>query len=61
VTLVPEQIAPEGTAAMVTLATTDGVTDIAIAFEVAGLALIHGALEVITQVMLFPLAKPASE
>jgi hypothetical protein len=60
VTLVPEQIAPDGTAAMLTPATPAGLTVITTAFDVAGLPVTQAAVDVITQVMLFPFANPAS-
>ena len=48
VTLVPAQIAPDGTAAMLTLAGKLGFTVMVIVLEVAGLPVKHGvALEVI--------------
>ena len=60
VTLVPEHMAPAGTAAMLTLAVTFGFTVIVIIFEVAGLPLTHEAVDVITQLIVFPFANPAS-
>jgi hypothetical protein len=59
VTLVPEQIKFPGLAEILTLAATFGFTAITIAFDVAGLPETQEALEVITQVMLFPFAKAA--
>jgi hypothetical protein len=59
VTEVPEQIAPEGTAAMLTLAVKLGLTVIVIAFDVAGLPVAHVNVEVITTVITLPLARPA--
>ena len=51
VTFVPAQIAPEGTAVMLTSAVTDELIVTAIALEVAGLPLTQVALLVITQVI----------
>jgi hypothetical protein len=48
VTEVPAHIAPEGTAAMLTLAVNTGLTVIAIVFDVAGLPDAHIRLEVRT-------------
>jgi hypothetical protein len=60
VTLVPTQIAPEGTAAILTLTGNEAFTDIVNVFEVAGLPVAHGAaLDVNTQVTRSPLAKAA--
>jgi hypothetical protein len=60
VTEVPEQIAPEGTAAILTLAGRFGFTVMVIAFDVAGEPVRHGeAFEVITTVITLPLARPA--
>ena len=58
VTLVPAHIAPEGLAAMLTLATKIGLTSIIIEFEVAGLPDKQGlALDVNIQVIIFPAVK----
>jgi hypothetical protein len=59
VTEVPEQIAPEGTAAMLTLAGRLGLTVIVIVFDVAGLPVAQVAFDVITTVITLPLARPA--
>jgi hypothetical protein len=56
VTLVPAQIAPEGEAAMLTLAGSSGFTVIVIAFEVAGDPEMQEAFDVITTVMTSPFA-----
>jgi hypothetical protein len=56
VTDVPAQTGPDGTAAMITLAGSNGLTIIVIAFEVAGLPVTQVALEVITTVITLPLA-----
>ena len=57
VTLVPAQIAPDGEAAILTLAGKFGFTVIVIAFDVAGEPVKHGlAVEVITTVTLSLLA-----
>ena len=48
VTLVPEQMAPEGTAAMLTLAATFGFTVMMIELEVAGLPDAQDKLDIIT-------------
>jgi hypothetical protein len=62
VTLVPEQIAPAGTAAILTLTGNETFTDIVKIFEVAGLPVAHGdALDVNTQVTRSPLVKAAFE
>ena len=50
VTLVPEQIAPAGTAAILTLTGKFGFTVMVIAFEVAGLPVGQVAFEVSTHV-----------
>jgi hypothetical protein len=55
VTEVPAQIAPDGTAAMVTLAGNSGLTVIFIAPLVAGLPVAQVAFEVIFTVMALPL------
>ena len=60
VTLVPEQIVVEGLAAILTLAATLVVTVIVSVLEVAGLPVTQAALLVITQEMVFPLARAAS-
>ena len=60
VTEVPAHIAPEGTAAMLTLAGRVKLTDIVIVFDVAGEPVRHGeAFEVITTVIASPLIKAA--
>jgi hypothetical protein len=59
VTLVPEQIAPAGTAAILTLTGRFGFTAIVTVFDVAGLLLTQAELEVNTQVTKSPLAKAA--
>jgi hypothetical protein len=56
VTEVPEQIAPEGTAAMLTLAGRFGLTVIVIVFDVAGLPVAQVAFDVITTVIASVLA-----
>ena len=58
VTAVPSQIVFPGLAEMLTLAATFGFTVITIAFDVAGLPVTHSALEVNTQVIEFPFARP---
>jgi hypothetical protein len=55
VTLVPAQIAPEGEAAMLTLAGRRGLTVIVIAFEQAGDPVAQVALEVSSTVITSPL------
>ena len=55
VTLVPEQIAPEGLAEMLTLAGSVGFTVIVSVFELAGLPVAHKALDVMMQRILSPL------
>ena len=58
VTEVPAQIAPAGTAAMLTLAGRFGLTSMVIPEEVAGDAVRHGvALDVISTVITSPLAR----
>jgi len=58
VTDVPAQIAPDGDAAMLTLAGNTGLTVIVIAFDVAGDPVRHGvAFEVITTVIMSPFAR----
>ena len=58
VTLVPAQIAPDGEAEILTLATNVGLTVITIAFDVAGEPVKQGvAFEVITTVTESLLAK----
>ena len=60
VTEVPAQIAPEGTAAILTLAGSFGLTTIVTVFDVAGEPVRHGeAFEVITTVIASPLTKAA--
>jgi hypothetical protein len=56
VTEVPAQIAPEGTAAMLTLAGRFGLTVIVIVFDVAGLPVAQVAFDVITTVIASVLA-----
>ena len=51
VTLVPGQIAPEGTAAMLTLAVCNGLTIIVIVPEVAGDPVTQIAFEIISTVI----------
>lgn len=57
VTLVPVQIDPAGTAAILTLAGSTGFTVMASEFDVAGLPDGQGTLEVITQVIISPLTR----
>jgi hypothetical protein len=57
VTEVPAQIAPEGTAAMLTLAGKFGLTVIVIAFDVAGLPVGQAIFDVITTVITSALAR----
>ena len=57
VTLVPEQIAPEGLAEIVTLTGRFGFTVMVIPAEVAGLPVAQVALEVNTQVTTSPFAR----
>ena len=57
VTLVPEQIAPEGTAAMLTLAGNEELTVMLMALEVAGLPVAQSALEVRVQVTICPVVR----
>jgi hypothetical protein len=59
VTLVPEQIAPTGTAAILTLTGRFGFTVIVTVLDVAGLPVAHVALEVNTQVTRSPLFRAA--
>jgi hypothetical protein len=59
VTEVPAQIAPEGTAAMLTLAGSGGFTVMVISLDVAGLPETHVSLEVISTVILSPSATEA--
>ena len=59
VTEVPAQIAPEGTAAMLTLAGSVGFTIIVIVFDVAGLPVTQVNVEVITTEIASPLIKAA--
>jgi hypothetical protein len=56
VTEVPAQIAPEGTAAILTLAGRFGLTVIVIVFDVAGLPVAQVAFDVITTVIASVLA-----
>jgi hypothetical protein len=56
VTDVPAQTAPEGTAAMLTLAGRIGLTTIVIVFDVAGLPVAQVKVEVITTVIASALA-----
>jgi hypothetical protein len=60
VTLVPEQMVPDGTAATLTPATPFGVTVMVIVPEVAGFPVTHVALDVIWQVIVFPFDRPPS-
>jgi hypothetical protein len=55
VTLVPEQIAPAGTAAILTLTGNIGLTVIVTILEVAGLPVGHVTFDVKTQVTRSPL------
>ena len=57
VTEVPAQIAPAGTAAILTLAVNIGFTTMVIPDEVAGLPDLQVRLEVISTVITSPLAK----
>ena len=57
VTDVPSQIAPEGDAAMLTLAGRSGLTTIVIVFEVAGLPVAHVAVDVILTEIASPLTR----
>ena len=57
VTEVPAQIAPEGTAAILTLAANRGSTVMVIPVDVAGLPVAQVAVEVITTVITSPLAR----
>ena len=57
VTLIPEQIAPEGFAAILTLAGKPGFTIIVIVFEVAGEPVAQVKLLVIMQVIKLPFAR----
>ena len=50
VTLVPEQMLPDGLAAILTLAATFGFTVIVTVFEVSGEPVTHVALDVMIQV-----------
>ena len=61
VTLVPAQMVPEGLALIETPAATLALTVIVMVLDVAGLPVTQVALLVITQVIVFPLARPASE
>ena len=60
VTLVPEQIAPEGLADIETLTGNSGFTTMVMVFEVAGLPVGQVAFEVKTQIMTSPFARAAS-
>ena len=57
VTLVPEQIAPEGFAAILTVGVTELPTVIVIVFEVAVTGLAQVALEVMIQTIVLPLVR----
>ena len=57
VTEVPAQIAPEGTAAILTLAANRGLTVMVIPVDVAGLPVAQVAVEVISTVITSPLAR----
>ena len=57
VTDVPAQIAPEVTAAILTLAANRGLTVMVIPVDVAGLPVAQVAVEVISTVITSPLAK----
>jgi len=57
VTEVPAQIAPEGTAAILTLAGNRGLTIIVIPPDVAGLPVAQVKVEVISTVITSPLAR----
>ena len=59
VTLVPEQIAPAGTAAMLTLTGKFGFTVMVIVFEVAGFPVTQVAFDVNTQVTRSPFTNTA--
>ena len=54
VTPVPEQIAPKGLAAMLTLAVKIGLTDIVMELDVAGNPVIQVEFDVITHVIISP-------
>ena len=56
---VPEHIAPDGDAEILTLGVSTGLTDIVILFDVAVTGLAQVALDVITQVIISLLARPA--
>jgi hypothetical protein len=58
VTDVPAHIAPEGTAAILTLTGRIGLTVIVIPLEVTGLPDVHPSEDVITTVTTLPLARP---
>jgi hypothetical protein len=60
VTLVPEQMADDGDAAILTLAATAGFTTIVIVLEVAGLPVAHVFEDVMTQAIVFPFVNAAS-
>ena len=57
VTLVPEQIAPEGLAVILTEGVNVGFTTIVIVFDVAVIGLAQLALDVIIQSIVFPFAR----
>ena len=57
VTEVPAQIAPDGTAAILTLAANRGLTIMVIPVDVAGLPVAQVAVEVISTVITSPLAR----
>ena len=59
VTDVPAHIAPDGDAAILKLGVSTGLTDIVTVLEVAVTGLAQVALDVITQVIVFPFARPA--
>jgi hypothetical protein len=54
ITVEPAQIEPIGAAAMVTLGVTEGVTDITIGFDIAGLPVTHGSSDVMATVTTSP-------
>ena len=55
VTLVPEQIAPDGFAEMLTLTGRLSLTDIVMLLDVAGFPVAHASLDVSSQVTTSPL------
>ena len=61
VTLVPEQIVPDGLAAMLTLTGEVGLTVAVMAFEVAGEPVAQLLLDVRTQLITSPLANAELE